>query len=84
MVRFYGPRATNTWKLVKIGPFPSPRYSDMGYVGIPKFFFRAILYAGHIRTITFHSRTIPSTPKIFMFLTFCFSIVSISREEFTS
>lgn len=84
MVRVYGPRAAKTWKLVKIGPFPSPRYSDMEYIGITKFFFRAILYAGHIRTFTFHSRAIPSTSKIFMFLTFCFSTVSISMEESTS
>lgn len=53
MVRLHGPRATNTWKLVKIGPFPSPRYTDMEYIGITKFFFGAILYAGHIRTLLF-------------------------------
>ena len=59
MVGLYGPRVTNSWKLVKLGPFPSLRYSVMQYVGITTFFFRAILYAGHIRTFTLHSRTIP-------------------------
>lgn len=60
MVGLYGPRATNTWKLVKIGPFPSLRYSVMQYVGITTFFFRAILYAGHKLELfySFISRTI--------------------------
>ena len=69
MVGLYGPRATNTWKLVKIGPFPSLRYSVMQYVGITTFFFRAILYAGHKLELfySFISRSIfffPSTPKV--------------------
>lgn len=55
MVRVYVPRARNTGALVKIGPFQSLRDSDMEYVGITKFFFRAILYASHIRTLLFHN-----------------------------
>lgn len=85
MVRACVPRARNTGGLVKIGPFQSLRYSNMEYVGITKFFLRAILYASHIRTSLFHhSWAIPATPKIFIFLTFCFSTVSISMEEPTS
>lgn len=69
MVRVYVPRARNTGELVKIGPFQSLRYSDMEYVGITKFFFRAILYAKVILEtflLFHHSRShIPATPKIF-------------------
>lgn len=60
MVRVYVPKARNTGELVKFGTFQSLRYSDMEYVGIPEFFFRAILYAKVILELfTFSSFTEP-------------------------